>query len=97
MDQPFSNPDLQGQMLADLNSSGAEFLIACGGAGGFGNRQFATNSNRTPTDALPGEEGEQVFAELELRLLADFGLVGLPNAGKGTVAGSSEKLIRILQ
>ena len=74
-------------MLADLNYAGAEFLVACGGAGGFGNRQFATNANRTPTDALPGEKGEQVFAELELRLLADFGLVGLPNAGKERGSG----------
>lgn len=74
-----------GQIIADLNAHKSEFLIACGGAGGYGNKQFASNENKTPTETLPGEPGELVYAELELRLMADFGLVGLPNAGKSSM------------
>lgn len=75
----------KGQIIADLKEVNAEFLIACGGSGGFGNKQFVSNENRTPQWTLPGETGERVYAELELRLMADFGIVGLPNAGKSSM------------
>jgi len=53
--------------------------------GVYGNKQFASHDNTTPEETLPGEAGELVYAELELRLMADFGLVGLPNAGKSSM------------
>ncbi|CAG5091649.1 Oidioi.mRNA.OKI2018_I69.PAR.g13180.t2.cds [Oikopleura dioica] len=75
----------QGSVIVDLVNNGDGFLIASGGAGGFGNKEFANVDNPTPRNALPGEEGEIVNAEIELRSIADFGLVGLPNAGKSSL------------
>lgn len=75
----------QGQILADLKSNNDEFLIACGGSGGYGNSQLLSEENRTPTETLPPELGEEVLAELELRILADYGIVGLPNSGKSSM------------
>ncbi|WP_293125361.1 GTPase ObgE [Microcoleus sp. bin38.metabat.b11b12b14.051] len=72
-------------ILADLVTPGQTFCVAKGGKGGLGNKCFLTNSNRAPDYALPGKEGEHKFLRLELKLLAEVGIIGLPNAGKSTL------------
>jgi len=77
-----------GRVIADLTDKVQKKLIAKGGYGGKGNQHFATSRNRAPRYATQGKEGEEKNIELELKLLADVGLVGFPNAGKSTLISS---------
>ena len=74
-----------GERLADLATDGARFLLAKGGKGGLGNLHFKSSTNRAPRQFTKGEEGEQRKLKLELKVLADVGLLGMPNAGKSTL------------
>ncbi len=71
-------------IIADLSADGEEFVAARGGRGGKGNLRFASSTNQRPRTCEPGQPGEEYTLELELKIIADIGLVGFPNAGKST-------------
>ena len=74
-----------GEVITELVDKGQEFVLCRGGRGGLGNNNFKSATNQTPRYAQPGEEGQEGWFILELKLLADVGLVGFPNAGKSTL------------
>ena len=74
-----------GEQVADLAADGQRVLLAKGGHGGLGNLHFKSSTNRAPRQSTPGETGEQRRLKLELKVLADVGLLGMPNAGKSTL------------
>ena len=74
-----------GEVVADLSGESVEVIIARGGRGGLGNEHFKSSTNRAPRRTTKGKAGEERLLELELKLLADVGLIGMPNAGKSTL------------
>lgn len=73
-----------GTTIADLDQDGSQAIVAKGGSGGLGNLRFKSSTNRAPRQCTPGEAGESRDLKLELKVLADVGLLGMPNAGKST-------------
>ena len=80
-----SSPTETGETIADLAAHGQSAQLAKGGQGGLGNLHFKSSTNRAPRQSTPGETGEHRLLRLELKVLADVGLLGMPNAGKSTL------------
>lgn len=88
LDVPLGTVALEAEtrlLLGEVTEDGQTLVIARGGRGGLGNAEFKASTNQTPTYAQPGEPGEEIVVEIELKLMADVGLVGFPNAGKSTL------------
>jgi GTP-binding protein len=81
----------KGELIADLTQDGQQFILCKGGRGGLGNRNFATSRRQAPRFAQPGEEGGEGEYLLELRIIAEIGIVGYPNAGKSTLLTAISK------
>ena len=77
--------ELKEDIIADLTEVDQIFMIAKGGSGGFGNTRFKSSTNRAPRSANKGTEGEEISIWLKMKLIADYGIIGLPNAGKSTL------------
>ena len=77
--------ELKEDIIADLTEVDQIFMIAKGGSGGFGNTRFKSSTNRAPRSANKGTEGEEISVWLKMKLIADYGIIGLPNAGKSTL------------
>jgi GTPase len=83
--------DSQRELVADLTQNGQQFVLCKAGRGGLGNRNFATSRRQTPRFAQPGEVGQEGEYRLELRIIAEVGVVGYPNAGKSTLLSAISK------
>ena len=83
--------DTSGEMIADIMHENEEVVLAKGGRGGLGNVNFKSSTNRAPTYAQKGEEGQNLWVRLQLKLLSDAGLLGMPNAGKSTFLAVSTR------